>query len=254
MIKRLWICLWLAATLAAGALGAPAPAGACSYSLPPWYSTAASLDIPPLPAGVVLDKVAGSDGGKFRLSNTSSIPIYGIGKFATGADEFAVIGPTFPDRFGPTMKVVDGQAWDWKPHYTGEKVWTWQPAGDAIELLIGGEAISMPNSYVAYFTNEIGDNRPANAPLPPAERAEIRLVYGAELITIPVTVSYALNPDYEPDAGATATAFCDLSAANNRLFEQRHNRPAWQDLALVGAALLFLLGCVALWRRIPGQE
>jgi hypothetical protein len=246
--KYVWGRLALPALLALTMIGSLAPAAACSYALPPWYSTTISLSMPPRPPGVTFEEVGDGSGRTFRILNTTATPLYLITNFATGAQEFEDLGHTFPARFGPTSKVVDGVAWRWEPpSYTGEKGWTWQPARGPVELVIGEIAIGSGDGYVAYFGNEEGDGRPLNASPPPPTQVEIPLVYGTDLITIPVAITYALNPDYDPAAGAEAVANCDTSI-QDILAEQAQasTRRYWRNAALVGAVCL---ATGILWRR-----
>jgi hypothetical protein len=196
-------------------MAAPRPAAACSYSVPGWYTVSTTLGTPALPAGISLAESGpsasgGSGSTTISISNTTPTPLYLIANFMTGAEEFDDIGQRFPDGYGPTHKVVDGQAWVWSPpHYTGKSGWTWQPSRNALELFITEGAIETTQGVVLYFTTQIGDNRPEDAQPPAPEQGEIRLVYGSQLIVIPVEITYALNSAYRPDAMAHMAAACN---------------------------------------------
>jgi hypothetical protein len=208
LLRRRWKTLILLAMLALATTTTPLPAAACSYSVPGWYKVSTTLGTPALPAGI---SVVESPGGRtISISNATPTPLYLIANFMTGEDEFEAIGQSFPDGYGPTHKVVDGHAWVWSPpRYTGKSGWTWQPSRNALELLITEGAIESNGGTVIYFNTMVGDGRPADAAPPAPEQGEIRLVYGDELVVIPVEIAYELNPDYQPNAMADMARACN---------------------------------------------
>ncbi len=205
VLKRCWGGLTLLGVIGWALVGAPQPAAACSYRVQGWYVVSATLRTPPLPTGVTVvqppSESSGASGKMITISNTTATPLYIIANFMTGEDTFEPIDHTFSDGRGPTHKVVDGAVWKWSPP-------TWQLTSDAMELYIRDDAMSTNEGYVTYFTSEIGDNRPDNVTPPPPEQLDIPLVYGTELITISIDVSYALNPGYNPHAMQQMAEVC----------------------------------------------
>jgi len=192
--------------IALGMILAPASAAACSFIFPPWYTVTTTIQAPPLPPGVTLVEVPEDPPGigakKLRISNTSATPLYIIAALATGNTDFEPIDHQFPDSRGPVGKVVDGVASRWAaPWYTGQDQWTWEQKGPAATLYVTDERITADDGIVARFANNTGPDRPAGAPPPAPERLVVPLVYGTTLITIPMTVTYSLNPDYDPTVG-----------------------------------------------------
>ena len=46
--------------------------------------------------------------------------------------------------------------------------------------------------------NQVDGNRPENVKIPESQAAILPILFGKEEIKVPITISYALNPDYHP--------------------------------------------------------
>jgi hypothetical protein len=251
--RRMFI-LW--AIIGGALLGTPRPSWACEPSVPApqWYDVIPTFDPPPLPAGVTVDaEVPAPDGVALllaQINNTTTTPLYAIG-YAWGDNAYEPIGLTFRDGAGPLEKVVSGTAWVWTPSLNDDEHWsTWQRSGEAIDLGIGRSLIHMNWGFgPGYITeNPHRGERPADTIPPPPERVEVPLVYGTTRITLPVTISYTLNPDYTLAAVAEHEAICSPIPRSATTLA-----PAWQinwgDVLVVGEVLVIILFGIIMWRH-----
>jgi hypothetical protein len=160
---------------------------ACSFIFPPWYTTTTTLQIPPLPTGVLLEEIpedpSRSAPKKLRITNTTAIPLYIIATFPPGATDFEPIAHQFPDRRGPTDKVVAGVASQWTQSWdTDQDHWMWKQQSSAVTVYLTHEEITTGDGAIARFSNNVGPDRPINASPPVPERRTIPLVYGTQLV------------------------------------------------------------------------
>ncbi len=207
--------------------GTSKPAAACSTFMPPWYSIVTTLHVPPLPAGVTIEErvdahPAQSASKTIVVKNTSATPLYVVARFATDATNFVPIGITFAAGYGPAFKSADGAAFSWSsPSATGAPDSAWQPTGDSIELDVDSLRIGSGSAQSITFKQGATYLRAA---APPPEQAQIQLVYGDELIGIPVDVTYTLNPTYRQDLLGMYRCF-DSAASPEALLVQGALRP-----------------------------
>lgn len=203
VVPKLRSLILLVGALALGGtmILAPPSVAACPFRPPRLYNTSTTFHIPPLPAGIAVEETVGEPAPaltkKLRITNTTSIPLYIIGELEPGNHDVEPLTPQFPAGRGPILKIVDGRAWEWaNPHATGQDQWIWRPLDSQLRLDVGFDMISMDQHTIAVFPDPMGEGRPANVTPPPPETIELSLVYGTQLIPIPMTVTYTLNPAY----------------------------------------------------------
>lgn len=195
---------------------APRPAAACSPPpVTPWFYETISPGAAALPAGVLLGNKSDSI---LVLTNTTSVPLYVIGSNHVGS--YAPLDLPLPAGQGALYRLQDSQAreWAWQENEAdpGARVTDWLPPSpdyrrsDALEITVGsGSLASYYRETLAEFPSayRTGDNRPADAPLPAPRPVTLTLAYGDEVLPVPVTVAYKLNPSYKADSVAVREAF-----------------------------------------------
>jgi hypothetical protein len=104
---------------------------------------------------------------------------------------------------------------------------------DAVLLSIGHNKLMSDQGDVVDLAprNQTGDNRPENVQLPAPQTIQLPLVYGTQMLHVPITISYMLNPAYHPDSVARSLTAC------------RSSRLLLPSLCLVG---LVVGGCATL--------
>ena len=99
---------------------------------------------------------------------------------------------------------------------------------------------------------------PAGASIPDAQRSELLLVYGEQVIEVPFTVTYALNIDFGNgsqaylDEMANTQATDDANATATQQAEAPAARAAWNNtlvIGLAGLAGLLVIGWLV-WRGL----
>jgi hypothetical protein len=245
----------LCALFGGALLGPSTTVWACEPNVPSprWYAVTPTFDPPSLPAGVTVDAEVAVPGGVAlliaQINNTTTTPLYVIG-YAWGDNPYEPIGLTFPDGAGPLEKVVSGTAWVWTPSLNHGEHWsTWQRSGEAIDLGIGRSLIHMNWGFGPGYTTENPQRgvRPADTVPPPPERVDISLVYGTTRITLPVTITYTLDPNYSLAAVAEYEAIC--SPTRRGPVSIPASGIAWGQILVIGEVTVVLLFGIIMWRH-----
>lgn len=193
--------------------------------------------IPPLdaPEGVTIRVVDGANDewngyprDSIEIRNSSSTPLYLLGRsyeaHGNPAFQYEPLPVPIPKGRGPINKVVEHQAFHWGIDWEAigntdvdmedlRFEWiTMEGSGDAIRLNISYNRIDSGMGYVTDLEplNQTGDHRPDMVTPPEPQSTELSLVYGTQLITVPVTVSYRINETYDPTSVARSARACDM--------------------------------------------
>jgi hypothetical protein len=226
---------------------------ACSPALPdPWF-TERITPIPaelPLGVGVRVIQMTRYDITRdyVEITNSSPTALYIIGTPWTANTAFERVPLTLPPGVGPTHKIERQQAVTWRPIFDTPQSqarmgWTQETSErkDAVLLEIHHNTLQSDQADVIDLAsrNHTGDNRPTDVRLPDPQMVTFPLIYGTQLVEVPITISYVLNPTYKPDSVARS-----LNACRSSLF------PA-VALGMVAALVIIIAGVVSLryWRR-----
>ena len=205
-------CLWFMLQLAA------TPAYACSPAPPtPWFIEELSAAPTKLPSGVTLRTHRSRT---ITLANSSSRPIYVIGKLDVSNRRYEELGIVFPRDTGPLHRLENGQVYNWGPWLTdsdGPPKLTWyldDSTPSVLEIEAWPNYIGTGRGTVATVKprNQVGDNRPSNPTVPAPQHTQITLVYKGLPFVVPLTVSYRLNAAYEPSSVSRASRACARTA------------------------------------------
>jgi hypothetical protein len=188
-----------------------------------WFQEVLSLPDPGFPPGISAS--LGDAPGVMNLSNITDTPLYVLGTqypsaFCHGQSIPASTPPPPSDAEAPPEglvtlhKLVSGRVFEWAPtpdSTGGQCVWAWRPqsspAPDALFIFAGRRCLHTVAGNVSCFPhlNRRSDDRPPDAVPPESHTANITLLFGYRTITLPVVVSYRLNPTYEPVPPSTYT-------------------------------------------------
>ena len=174
----------------------------------PWFIEHIAVEPVDLPSGISITYVTDESG---RLSdeflvfrNTSSIPLYVVGKAGEGNWEFDEISVTFPNGLGPVYKIIDGQAYIWTIKYNHPGTgyyFDWfkeNQRDDSVWLYAKENQIRSETGSILDLEprNQFDGDRPKDVKLPEPQKVALPIIYGSKEVQIPITVSYTLNTHY----------------------------------------------------------
>ena len=188
----------------------------------PWFTEHVKIEPVNLPTGVGIQVIQQTNHGVTQdiliVTNTSATPLYLAGEPISGDTTFETISVELPTNTGPIFKIVSGQAFSWEPIVDPPDSpvrMGWKPKEsfdhpDAAWLHIYGNRI-LGNSYVIVTLepkNEFHARRPKNVEIPKAQSVALPLIYGTEIIQVPLTIAYTLNSDYHYYEAVDPVIFC----------------------------------------------
>ena len=112
-----------------------------------------------------------------------------------------------PAGMGLLHKVVNGRAYTWDFEWdksSSSYYYDWFPAEygreNSIWVYVYENQISSGDGLITELQplNQVDRNRPENVKIPESQDAILPILFGKEEIKVPITISYALNPDYRP--------------------------------------------------------
>jgi hypothetical protein len=180
----------------------------------PWFTEHLQLGSLDLPRGVSVELATPPHS---RLStksivvrNSSSINLYVVGTHGIGDPNYEDISVKLAPGVGPLNKIVDGQAYKWNLRFDGSKssdYFAWKgednyKQSDAVWLEINlDNRITSDEGTVLVLKplNRYGGQRPPDVDIPDPQAALLSIIYGTQELSIPLTISYSLNNDYQPD-------------------------------------------------------
>jgi hypothetical protein len=222
----------------------PSPVAACSPAPPtPWFVEQLSVGAASLPTGVSLRSLSPT---RIAVSNRSTTPLYVIGQLDIGGTEYEQLAIRFPPDTGALHRLVAGQLLTWGPGSAGPDkppVLMWNEDRldtEALEIAAWPNSISSGRGSVAPIErrNQTGDHQPATVAVPPSQQTQLTLVYGDQLFTVPLTVSYILNKDYDPQSVARAMNAC---GSNSFVF------------SIAGATIAAMIALIIMTNRVSRQ-
>jgi hypothetical protein len=176
----------------------------------PWFNEHVELKPFELPPRVSISVVKNKDTKVPQeylvIKNDSSTVLYIVEKPFT-AMEFDELSTGLPEGTGLLHKIVNGQAYEWDSEWdesSSSYYYAWFPAEygreNSIWVYVYGNQIESGDGLIAKLEprNQFDGDRPENVEIPEPQDAILPILYGDEEITIPITVSYTLNPDYRP--------------------------------------------------------
>ena len=191
VLRARWIVavsIVLVLALYQGAIAWSEPETECWVDLgDAWFTAEVAIAPLDLPAGVNLDVSAARDRSeqihKIYVRNVSARPLYTL---------YEDKGPSFaappPIPLPPTLKIGS--------KIVENTVYRWDISTKSWYVYIGGDQ-GVIGSYTADV--RFADNRPAAVVVPAPETKPIRFIFDDQLVTVPTTLTYALNPNYNPD-------------------------------------------------------
>jgi hypothetical protein len=165
-----------------------------------------------------------------EITNRSSTPLYVLAAGQNPLSTFTNFPMALPPRVGAIYQIVNDQVFTWDPMLnagiypqsaagspqtrpTGWVASGAKPSDGFLSTISGNDIlrneILRDNEYATNgeavvirpaVQNRFGDARPANVHLPRAEIIRVSLIAGTQLIQVPITVSFVLNPSYRPDS------------------------------------------------------
>jgi hypothetical protein len=205
VLTILFLALTMLTLTSACEAGPPAPI--------PWFTEHMEIERVVLPKGVDVQVVLRNDPGAIHdflvVTNTTPTPLYLTGEQWTGNTTFA----------GPVLKIVSGQGFYWGPIFDNPNSparMGWKPENyygrpDAVWLYIFTNRLSGGDSTILNLEprNQFDGHRPANVDIPGPQTVLLPLVYGEQVINVPLKISYTLNTEYY--GSSAAGVFCALS-------------------------------------------
>jgi hypothetical protein len=176
---RTWVRL---IALVVGLAATAAPTQACqginAGDYIRWYTTSVTSDSGRLPSDLHMT----IEWEWITLSNSGPTAAFVLGHGAGGAQPEVPL--TLPAGFTATHKLADNTAADW---FDGR----WAPGANAARIDL--TALFPPLGMI----NPVNSARPLQAAPPAPQSSRLVVLYGESLLTVPVTVTYALDPDYD---------------------------------------------------------
>jgi hypothetical protein len=205
--RCLIIALGVASTLAP-----PRAADAMTPIRNAWFAEIFSADPRALPAGVEIVPLPAESNGDsgLEIRNTSDTPLYLLWDSVSYGREWGTrpLPPDIADDQLPPgtvafQKAQFGQAFTWVTNVcTGD---TCDPrwlemrlnSGITVDRRTMYSVVSgLENRNKVEFGVE-GEPRPANIRLPDSQHSSLTLMYGTDSVTVPITLTYGINPKYE---------------------------------------------------------
>jgi hypothetical protein len=190
---------------------------ACAPRPPdPWFTERITIVPANLPPGVGVRIIQmtrdDSTSDYVEITNSSSTTLYVIGKPWSPNRILVSVPLTLPAGVGPTHKIVNQQVFTWQPYAGTPQAYpvTGNQRTDAVFLKINDNILQSDEAAVIDLAphNRTGDARPADVRLPDAQTVTFPLIYGTQLIQVPISVSYMLNPSYRPNSVASPPDGC----------------------------------------------
>lgn len=156
-----------------------------------WYTIPSIRVIDhPLPAGVTITNDM-QEVSTVYVKNTTSIPLYFLGRVYSEKEPVYTIAVTQPS-LAPRLKFIDGKAYSWDTPRGKWLEWLVESPDDPYRMNL------YPSDWdpSAQFVLPNNEDRPALDAAPPPQRSTLMIVYGNDIIAIPVVTTYALNPNY----------------------------------------------------------
>lgn len=196
------------------ALFLPGTVHACSPAGPdPWYQIKVEFDKATLPIGVEILPVNGSY-LPLRLINTSSTPLYIVNNKdpkSYSTDAYAKYSE-LPYGVIPIYKIVNNESYYFEPNpdeFPEPAKWRKNTIkrydSSPNELIISESVLNLSGTGIE---NVYQDNRPSNTPPVRTDRFSMPIYYGNSPLQLTGTVTYALNPNYDPQKLAKGIKFC----------------------------------------------
>jgi hypothetical protein len=169
-------------------------AAACSipYNPNPWYLATVHFDTQGLPAGLNLQHRDDKEYGELYIENSSSTPLYLLSPEGSEFKGTHVI-PDMPQNLTAVHKFVSDEWYEW----SGGR-WILLDQKDR-PFDIQAHAWYVTNTVLHVETRPFDDIvRPGNAEVPAPRQTALDVIYGDKLLSVPVDITYVLNPDYDP--------------------------------------------------------
>jgi hypothetical protein len=195
-----------------GALGAScAPAQAYPF---PWFTEHIQLGSMDLPRGVSVEYVTPPherlSTKAIAVRNLSSTVLYVVGTHFVANPSYEDISVKLAPGVGPLNKIVNGQAYKWNDRFdvtTSSDHFSWEGEENfkqSDSVWLGSDTdnrIASDEGTVVDLKplNKYGGQRPPDVKIPNPQDALLPLVYGTQVLNIPITISYSLNKDYQPE-------------------------------------------------------
>jgi len=176
--------------------------------------------------------------GDFQISNLSNLSLYVLPMDAIQS-LVATVEPSFTG---------DGLS----EEQTSEEIFLLDRATElAAFVLNSDESLTLDleslTALVPYIEerNIIGFSRPSFVYLPITQRGEFHLVFGDQLITVPFTISYALNENFNPEVCGEEI---EPATQQEVSFDEESNNSILISTIAFGTILLVTLGAI-IWIR-----
>jgi hypothetical protein len=192
----------------------------CSPTGDTWFVEELAVAPRTIAPGVLVEPLAPNEPGSAeflaRLSNTTDTPLYLVETpFYINNRDFYV--PAAPISLTAPLLV--------RQRIVAENVAFWAAGANrsAPEWLSESQTDSFiyvnrnyPEQILPGYQSlqRYGDDRPADVAIPQPVTYTLSVIYGRELFAIPVTQSYRLDPDYDPNQERTEQAKCDSWGKN----------------------------------------
>lgn len=219
----------------------------------PWFTQSIQLNSSNLPSGVTITRESTEfnsyseeiHGPLSRIKNTSDTPLYLLPKPSD-----ASISPTSardtqdiqePNKPKTTFKLVSGKMFFTYLPRSVENVWApnfiWEDASTDSLLLPWYDIRDYAGIEINTTTR---DDRPRGTKAPETQDFSLLAVYGKTPLNLKGTVTYKLNPDYNPKAHANDPCSRYLDDTR-RDIEFRRNYPLFPIMMEMAKSVMFLL-------------
>lgn len=199
-------------------LANPFSVAACEPApIEPWFVETLQIwssdDVPP---GIRFTEQ--NKGKILGLYNPTEIALYILGPGTNYSDREIPSTPfELPRGFIALYHLELAKVFFWKSYYdsTSESMqWDWDtinyPDPETLKISVDDNQLTANRTPILPIEpiNRVEDNRPETVDNPEPQIVLLTLIYGDELMEIPIEISYSLNPDYIPNGVELASKAC----------------------------------------------
>ncbi|MBA3468641.1 MAG: hypothetical protein H0T53_03255 [Herpetosiphonaceae bacterium] len=181
----------------------------CSSSSDPWFVETLAFDLTTIAPGVVVEPTDPSMSNALaQLRNASTTPLYLVElQFYAKKINTAAVPIVLADHTFVGSKVISDTVFTWTIDRERNEA-SWRKYDESQKITVSHDSLA---TVLAGYTDHqvFGDQRPLTVTMPLPQVYTLQVIYGTELISIPVTQTYTLNATYNPTRLQDEQAACE---------------------------------------------